>query len=128
MRKFDYNEYGVCTNPNIIRREVADTFFQIETALTSEVRWVYGYQCNLLGCGCGHPCVDAPCLPSYPTEQAAIHAACADIHRYMERNKVGSDPSVADKTSPRYERKLRSLLNDIDRPIRELSFWDLETQ
>lgn len=52
----------------------------------------------------------------------------ADIRRYMDRNKEGSDPNVADKTSPRYERKLRNLLNDIERPIRELSIWDLETQ
>lgn len=124
MKTFEFNEYGVCTNPNIKREEVAYTFFQIETAQTSSRSWVYGYMCNLLGCGCGSPCIDAPCLRSYPTEQAAIHAACADIRRYMERNKQGSDPNVADKTSLRYDRKLLSLLNDIERPIRELSIWN----
>lgn len=112
--KKHYNENGVCTNPNIRRGEVSCTFFQIETALTSEGRWIYGYMCNLSGCGCGSPCIDAR-ASSYSTEQEAVHAACADIRRYMERNKKGSDPNVADETSIRYDRKLLRLLNVVDR-------------
>lgn len=119
MRRFMFNNSGVCTNPNRIRREDGQCSFEIRTAYGRFERWVYGCDCNLIGTGMGNPCSDKAVypVPSYPTERDAIKAACKEIRKFMENNQTGSNPNEADKTIRRYDKKLVRLLDEIERPV-----------
>ena len=129
MGKFKFNKNSVCTNPNVIRREDGQCSFEIDTAIGRYERWVYGCSCNLISTGFGSPCMDKAQhpLPSYPTEQDAIKAACKEIRKFLAKNTTGSDPNKADKTVKLYDKKLVSLLDEIERPQpKELSLFGFD--
>lgn len=129
MEKFKFNKNSVCTNPNVIRREDGQCSFEIDTAIGRYERWVYGCSCNLISTGFGSPCMDKAQypLPSYPTEKDAIKAACKEIRKFLAKNTTGSDPNKADKTVKLYDKKLVSLLDEIERPQpKELSLFGFD--
>ena len=129
MEKFKFNENSVCTNPNEIRREDRQCSFKIDTAIGRYGRWVFGCSCHLIGIGFGYPCMDKAQfpIPSYQTEQDAIKAACKEIRKFLTKNKTGSDPNKANKTVKLYDKKLVSLLNEIERPQpKELSLFGFD--
>lgn len=129
MRKFKFNKNSVCTNPNVIRREDGQCSFEIDTAIGRYERWVYGCSCNLISTGFGSPCMDKAQypLPSYPTEKDAIKAACKEIRKFLAKNTTGSDPNKAGKTVKLYDKKLVSLLDEIERPQpKELSLFGFD--
>ena len=129
MIKFKFNENSVCTNPNVIRREDGQCSFEIDTAIGRYEHWVYGCRCNLIEIGFGSPCMDKAQypLPSYQTEQDAIKAACKKIRKFLTKNKTGSDPNKANKTVKLYDKKLVSLLDEIERPQpKELSLFGFD--
>lgn len=129
MEKFKFNKNSVCTNPNVIRREDGQCSFEIDTAIGRYERWVYGCSCNLISTGFGSPCMDKAQypLPSYPTEKDAIRAACKEIRKFLAKNTTGSDPNKADKTVKLYDKKLVSLLDEIERPQpKELSLFGFD--
>lgn len=114
-------------NPNVIRREDGQCSFEIDTAIGRYERWVYGCSCNLISTGFGYPCMDEAQLPSYPTEKDAIKAACKKIRKFLAKNTTGSDPNKADKTVRLYDKKLVSLLDEIERPQpKELSLFGFD--
>ena len=129
MRKFKFNEFDVCRNPNRIERKERLSSFSIETALGRDERWVFGCNCSLPGVGFGTPCMDKAQfpLPSFPTEYDAIKAACKKIRKFLEKNTTGNDPSKPNKHIKLYDKKFILLLDDIEypRPI-QLSLFDLE--
>lgn len=129
MEKFKFNKNSVCTNPNVIRREDGQCSFEIDTAIGRYERWVYGCSCNLISTGFGSPCMDKAQypLPSYPTEKDAIKAACKEIRKFLAKNTTGSDPNKAGKTVKLYDKKLVSLLDEIERPQpKELSLFGFD--
>ena len=129
MGKFKFNKNNVCVNPNGIRREDGQCSFEIDTAIGRYERWVYGCSCNLISTGFGSPCMDKAQypLPSYPTEKDAIKAACKEIRKFLAKNTTGSDPNKADKTVKLYDKKLVSLLDEIERPQpKELSLFGFD--
>ena len=129
MEKFKFNKNSVCTNPNVIRREDGQCSFEIDTAIGRYERWVYGCSCNLISTGFGSPCMDKAQypLPSYPTEKDAIKAACKEIRKFLAKHSTGSDPNKADKTVKLYDKKLVSLLDEIERPQpKELSLFGFD--
>lgn len=129
MGKFKFNKNSVCTNPNVIRREDGQCSFEIDTAIGRYERWVYGCSCNLISTGFGSPCMDKAQypLPSYPTEKDAIKAACKEIRKFLAKNTTGSDPNKAGKTVKLYDKKLVSLLDEIERPQpKELSLFGFD--
>lgn len=129
MEKFKFNKNSVCTNPNVIRREDGRCSFEIDTAIGRYERWVYGCSCNLISTGFGSPCMDKAQypLPSYPTEKDAIKAACKEIRKFLAKNITGSDPNKAGKTVKLYDKKLVSLLDEIERPQpKELSLFGFD--
>lgn len=129
MGKFKFNKNNVCVNPNVIRREDGQCSFEIDTAIGRYERWVYGCSCNLISTGFGSPCMDKAQypLPSYPTEKDAIKAACKEIRKFLAKNTTGSDPNKADKTVKLYDKKLVSLLDEIERPQpKELSLFGFD--
>lgn len=129
MEKFKFNKNSVCTNPNVIRREDGQCSFEIDTAIGRYERWVYGCSCNLISTGFGSPCMDKAQypLPSYPTEKDAIKAACKEIRKFLAKNTTGSDPNKAGKTMKLYDKKLVSLLDEIERPQpKELSLFGFD--
>lgn len=127
MEKFKFNKNSVCTNPNVIRREDGQCSFEIDTAIGRYKRWVYGCSCNLISTGFGSPCMDQYPLPSYPTEKDAIKAACKEIRKFLAKNTTGSDPNKAGKTVKLYDKKLVSLLDEIERPQpKELSLFGFD--
>ena len=129
MGKFKFNKNNVCVNPNVIRREDGQCSFEIDTAIGRYERWVYGCSCNLISTGFGSPCMDKAQypLPSYPTEKDAIKAACKEIRKFLAKNTTGSDPNKADKTVKVYDKKLVSLLDEIERPQpKELSLFGFD--
>lgn len=129
MEKFKFNKNSVCTNPNVIRREDGQCSFEIDTEIGCYERWVYGCSCNLISTGFGSPCMDKAQypLPSYPTEKDAIKAACKEIRKFLVKNTTGSDPNKAGKTVKLYDKKLVSLLDEIERPQpKELSLFGFD--
>lgn len=129
MEKFKFNENSVCTNPNVIRREDKQCSFEIDTAIGRYERWVFGCRCILIGIGFGSPCMDKAQypIPSYQTEQEAIKAACKEIRKFLIKNTTGSDPNKANKTVKLYDKKLVSLLDEIERPQpKELSLFGFD--
>lgn len=129
MARFKFNNNNVCVNPNTIRREDGQCSFEIDTAIGRYERWVYGCSCNLISTGFGSPCMDKAQypLPSYPTEKDAIKAACREIRKFLAKNTTGSDPNKADKTVKLYDKKLVTLLDEIERPQpKELSLFGFD--
>ena len=129
MKKFKFNKNSVCTNPNVLRRGIGQCSFEIDTAIGRYERWVYGCRCIIIGTGFGSPCMDKAQypLPSYPSEKNAIKAACKEIRKFLDKNTTGSDPNKTNKTVKLYDKKLISLLNEIERPQpKELSLFGFD--
>ena len=129
MRKFKFNKYDVCVNPNRIEREERLRSFSIETALGRNERWVFGCSCSLPEMGFGSPCMDKAQfpLPSFPTEKDAIKAACKKIRKYLAKNTTGNDPNKANRQIELYDKKFILLLDEIENPRpKQLSLFDLE--
>lgn len=129
MSKFKFNKYDVCRNPNRIERKERLSSFSIETALGRDERWVFGCNCSLPGVGFGTPCMDKAQfpLPSFPTEEDAIKAACKKIRKFLAKNATGNDPNKPNRQIELYDKKFILLLDEIEktRPI-QLSLFDLE--
>lgn len=129
MRKFKFNEYDVCRNPNRIERKERLSSFSIETALGRDERWVFGCNCCLPGIGFGTPCMDKAQfpLPSFTTEEDAIKAACKKIRKFLAKNATGNDPNKPNRQIELYDKKFILLLDEIENPRpKQLSLFDLE--
>lgn len=73
---YEYNEFGVCVNPDVAYSFGNDnyTYFEIEVSETPK-GWDYGYSWHFDCAGGGGPCsIDTP--KSFPTRSKAI-VACA---------------------------------------------------
>ena len=127
MRKFKFNKYDVCKNPNRIERKERLSSFSIETALGRNERWVFGCSCSLPEMGFGSPCMDRAPLPSFPTEKDAIKAACKKIRKFLTKNTTGSDPYKPGIQIKLYDKRFILLLDEIEKPRpKQLSLFGVE--
>ena len=60
MRKYDFNENGVCVNPNMIEYSVKNTDYRIKTAKDKHGGWRVGYAFHFFTNGNG-VCVPCSC-------------------------------------------------------------------
>lgn len=82
---FEFNENGVCINPNIPVK-VGDDRFYIEIR-TAEVEggWTWGIGVSFATCGVGFPVRQEP-RKKFSTEEDAIEEAAKWCYNYCDRN------------------------------------------
>ena len=96
ITQFEFNDYGVCTNPNVIfhtcskdkNKPYKGACFRIKTCQLNGY-WYYGCGGDSNKgdfFGFGTPCSANRSDKKFLTEQAAIQAATEDIERTMKRN------------------------------------------
>lgn len=118
MKKFEFNENGVCVNPNIIFCTTANNknntysspHFSISTAEV-DGGWIYGRDYNLINSGGGYA-ASKDFGEKYPTEKEAVKAAAEDIKEHIMdyvKWKGAKEPSYL-------ESKLIGLADDIIHP------------
>lgn len=90
MKNFEFNEHGVCTNPNVIEYEKGFCRFRIETAYTP-YGWIYG----LKSAKSAHA-IYSPCTgyhgKYFPKEKDAIlHAVNLSLEFFNEKHRCSSN-------------------------------------
>lgn len=88
MMEFEFNDVGVCVNPNILEREVGrGGSFYVRTALTDK-GWVYGSGVSLPDRGYSTPCWKSDI--TFKHERDAIKAGLEKVVRYADSQKYCS--------------------------------------
>ena len=87
MEKFVFNNCGVCTNPNIIKGEVKNFRWEIETAFNGK-GWVFGHDfMTPTGGWCRGPWKEN--TESFGTEHDAVEAGAKKGLYFFEREQKG---------------------------------------
>lgn len=84
MEQFTFNKFGVCLNPNVIKREEKRENFEIRTCSVNGL-WGFGYSYNGKTFGCSGPASSTHC--DCKTEMEAIKKAVSRLDAYMVSNK-----------------------------------------
>ena len=88
MSKFEFNECGVCINPNTPINYVDGTnHYSVTTCspVVDEHVWIYGVSCFCYEQGFAFGGM-MNTIHTYETEDKAIHQALREIREYLERN------------------------------------------
>lgn len=89
--KFQFNEYGVCTNPNTpINYTDGMNHYTITTCEVSPGAWIYGISCHCSDRGFGFGGFQGT-PTKYDTEDKAIHHALREIREYL-KHSIKTDP------------------------------------
>lgn len=119
MQSFEFNDIGVCLNPNKIfkttskdkRYPYTDAYFTIETAMVNG-KWVFGRDYNLSTYGSAYAAAKY-LNNTYPTEKSAIRAACMEIKEGIARHVLWAHSNKM--TSQ--ETKLVKLVDEVLNPV-----------
>ena len=86
MNKFNFNECGVCIDPNTpINYVDGINHYSVTTCEVADDTWVFGVSCHCYEQGfCYGGSINTP--TTYETEGKAIHQALREIREYHERN------------------------------------------
>ena len=92
---YEYNEFGVCTNPDkpYDFGKYNRFHFEIEVAETSK-GWIYGFLCSHPTGGHGYGC-GIPHNPTFPSRSKAI-VACAEIIKRDYKGVKGASKAIAE--------------------------------
>lgn len=95
FNNFEYNEYGVCTNPDIPYQsdEKSRYSYKIEVSETPD-GWVYGYNWSLPTNGGGAPCSLASFRKGSMTKSEAIVEAAKYLKERFEQH--GTSKAVSE--------------------------------
>lgn len=126
MKKFEYNEFGVCTNPDTITREFKGCKFTISTAtMPKSCTWVYGIRLVLReGVVFGIPISLRFHEGESSTEKRAVISACQFIRKFLLQHPTGLSSSVPGTIVPLYDQPFRNMLDEVEMDARQYNlFW-----
>lgn len=125
MKKFEYNEFGVCTNPDTITREFKGCKFTISTATMPEsCTWVYGISLILReSVGFGIPISLRFHKGESSTEKRAVISACQFIRKFLLQHPTGQSSSVHGIIVPLYDQPFREMLDEVEMDARQYDLF-----
>lgn len=82
MKEFEFNEWGVCLNPEIVR---IDEYIKIELA-EGEKAWMFGYYYFYVNTGYGCPCSAKE--KAFETKEDALKYAIKRIIKQLEKHII----------------------------------------
>lgn len=125
MQKFEYNEFGVCIDPDTITREFNGCKFTISTAtMPKSYTWVYGISLILReGVGFGIPISLRFHEGEYSTERRAVISACQFIRKFLLQHPTGMSSSVYGIIVPLYDQPFHDMLDEVEMNARQYSLF-----
>lgn len=114
MNKFEFNECGVCINPNIpINYADKINHYTITTCEVTPDEWVFGASLHCYEQGfCYGGSINTPI--TFETEKKAVNKALREIKEYLERNITLDEEH--DPKSP-FIKQAKNMLKDVKKRL-----------
>ena len=83
MKQYDFNECGVCMNPDIFTFKCDQGSFQVRTAFIDGL-WVGGYNIQLTDQGCCYPCSKSEYSKKFSSKNEATNDVYSCIRNWLK--------------------------------------------